>query len=292
MVSNATASTNRYFCSKCRTLCANHGFYLRTSDRACIRRFRCRLCQRTYSDATHSLCYQQKKRQLNPVIFKLLSGGYSQRRAALDLGVNRKTVVRKFLLMGEEAKLCLPLLARRNQTKVTTFEFDDLETYEHTKCKPLSVTIAVEYRTRRILGFRVSEMPARGPLAAISRKKYGRRKDLRKIARLELFREMRSFIASGALIKSDQNPHYVPDVFRMFPDCLHKTYKGRKPAAIGQGELKKGRNDPLFSLNHTCAMLRANLNRLFRRTWCTTKLKERLTLHIALYSLNHNLRLI
>ena len=52
--------------------------------------------------------------------------------------------------------------------------------------------------------------------------------------------------------------------------------------------LKKIRFDPLFSLNHTCAMLRANLNRLFRRTWCTTKKPERLALHIAMYVVFHN----
>ncbi len=61
--------------------------------------------------------------------------------------------------------------------QVTSLEFDDLETFEHTKCKPLSATIAVESKTRRILGFRVARMPAKGLLAAISRKKYGYRKD-------------------------------------------------------------------------------------------------------------------
>ena len=56
----------------------------------------------------------------------------------------------------------------------------------------------------------------------------------------------------------------------------------------GQGELKKLRFDPLFALNHTCAMLRANINRLFRRTWCTTKKKERLEQHLAVYMDFHN----
>ena len=56
----------------------------------------------------------------------------------------------------------------------------------------------------------------------------------------------------------------------------------------GQGELKKLRFDPLFALNHTCAMLRANINRLFRRTWCTTKKKECLEDHLAVYMDFHN----
>ena len=61
---------------------------------------------------------------------------------------------------------------------------------------------------------------------------------------------------------------------------------------VGQGELKKIGKDPLFSLNHTAAMLRANINRLFRRTWRTTKKPERLADHIALYVWYHNSELI
>jgi hypothetical protein len=35
-------------------------------------------------------------------------------------------------------------------------------------------------------------------------------------------------------------------------------------------------------------MLRANINRLFRRTWCTTKKKEGLMQHLAVYMDFHN----
>jgi hypothetical protein len=45
---------------------------------------------------------------------------------------------------------------------------------------------------------------------------------------------------------------------------------------------------PLFKINHTCAMLRANINRLFRRTWCTTKRPEMLKNHLDIYLHFHN----
>jgi hypothetical protein len=35
-------------------------------------------------------------------------------------------------------------------------------------------------------------------------------------------------------------------------------------------------------------MTRANMNRLFRRTWCTTKLPARLADHLAIYAVFHN----
>ena len=98
-------------------------------------------------------------------------------------------------------------------------------------------------------------------------------------------------IDNTAIIKSDQNPHYADDVRRFFSKCKYVTYKGRAPRSNGLGELKKGGFDPLFSLNHTCATLRAKANRLFRRTWCTTKKPDRLDLHLALVTLHHNLQL-
>jgi hypothetical protein len=200
-------------------------------------------------------------------------------------------VARKLDFLGSQA---LVQLAQSNlsKPKATTVEFDDLETFEHTKCKPLSVTLMVEHRTRRILGFKVAQMPAKGKIARLSRKKYGRRPDHRAQKRKELFKEMKPLITESALIKSDENPHYVSDVRDHFPKCIHQRHKGQRGSVVGQGELKKIRFDPLFSLNHTCAMFRANINRLFRKTWCTTKLPEKLTKHIAIYAVYHNFILL
>jgi len=180
----------------------------------------------------------------------------------------------------------------RAQEEATIIEFDDLETFEHSKCKPLSVTLAVEHKTRRILGFEVSQMPAKGKLSRLALKKYGPRKDERAGARERLFQKIKPLIHDEALIKSDENPHYISPVRRHFPNATHERHKGQRGSIVGQGELKKVRFDPLFSLNHTCAMLRANVNRLFRRTWCTTKLPERLSLHLAMYVDFHNELLI
>ena len=134
-------------------------------------------------------------------------------------------------------------------------------------------------------------MPAKGKIAAYSRKKYGPRKDFRPQARAKLFSEMRELVHSNAVIRSDSNPSYVGDVRKYFPKSSHITVLGGRGAVVGQGELKKLRWDPIFSLNHTCAMMRANINRLIRKTWCTTKKPSELAGHIAIYALEHNRRL-
>ena len=267
------------------------GHFYRKSDQKKLQRYRCLSCRKTFSDASPNACFGQKKRQLNQTIFELLVSGVSQRRLALLLKINRKTVVRKFLFLGASAYEFLPKL-NLLYPKTHTLEFDDLETFEHTKFKPLSVTIAVEYKSRRILGFRVAKMPAKGLLVKRALKKYGIRKDERKKKRNELFEEIKDFVKEGALIKSDENPHYIYDVKKHFPKSKHERFKGKRGCVVGQGELKGGGFDPLFSLNHTYAMFRANVNRLFRRTWNTTKIPERLGLHMAMYALYHNLKLI
>lgn len=275
-----------------RNVLVKYGSFYRTSDRKKVQRFYCRLCRLHFSTATYSINFNQKKRQFNHRVARLLVSGVSQREGSKILQIDRKTFVRKFIFMGHRAK---DKLRKENQllySKSQNIQFDDMETFEHTKCKPLSITLAVEEKSRRILDYQVSQMPAKGLLAEISRKKYGLRSDQRKAARHKLLKNLQTIAQARCVIKSDENPHYPNDVRKYFPHSVHKVYKGRRGAIIGQGELKKIGFDPIFDLNHTCATLRARMNRLFRRTWCTTKKPERLDLHLAITALFHNRNLM
>ena len=91
--------------------------------------------------------------------------------------------------MAEQARI-KTLHFNHQHSPAKIMVFDDVETFEHSKCKPLAITLAVEEPTRRILGFKVSSMPAKGLLAALSRKKYGKRKDERPENRKLLFEEL------------------------------------------------------------------------------------------------------
>ena len=81
--------------SKKKSNISKKGFFLRKSDSKKIQRYSCSLCKHGFSQATFSLCYKQKKRKVNPVLYKLLSSGISMRKAALILNLNRITVKRK-----------------------------------------------------------------------------------------------------------------------------------------------------------------------------------------------------
>ncbi len=268
-----------------------NGTFFRSSDSKTIQRWICKSCRRRFSAATFQAAYLQNKRRVNPQVAQLLSSGVSQRRIALILKIARVTVARKLAFLAKWAQI------RHDEwietiPKAKEVQFDDLITIEHTKCKPLAVSLAVEKGTRRILGFEVSSIPASGPLSDISRKKYGPRPNTRPAGLKRLFEKIGKGVAPSVTFRSDGDPLYPSVVRRYFPGAAHHRHRGGRGCISGQGELKKLRYDPLYSLNHTCAMLRANINRLFRRTWCTTKKAERLRQHIAVYAEFHNTRLI
>lgn len=265
-----------------------HGVFYRRSDSQLVRRFRCVKCKRTCSSATFHACYRQKKRRKNEFLYRLLCSGVSQRRSARLLHVHRTTVVRKFRFLAEQCRMRqIKYRASFSAPQIQEVVFDEMETFEHTKLKPVSIALAVT-PSREILSTQVAQMPCKGQLAAKSRKKYGPRFDYRPRALRNLLLELRPIVKEDALFKSDKSPFYPKPLASIFPRAKHLTTKGGRAAVVGQGELKKLGFDPLFSLNHTAAMLRANLNRLFRRTWCTSKNLRGIRDHVALYTCYHN----
>ena len=249
------------------------GVFFRKSDSRKIARFYCKSCQKTFSHSTGKSSAYQKQRRITHLLKQLLNSGVSQRRAARILNVNPKTVIRRFRYIAkEERSRHEKWLKKEYQNQaLNIIQFDDLETAEHSKCKPLSVALAVDPKTRKILSFQVNQMPARGHLAKIAFIKYGFRRDERPIGWDALLKNLVPLIKPDAIFHSDENPHYPKFVKKYYPLATHSTVLGGRGSIAGQGELKKLKYDTLFSLNHTCAMLRANLNRLFRRTWCITK---------------------
>lgn len=270
------------------------GYFFRKSDSRKIARFQCLICKRTFSQASYSDCFGQKKRRLNPEIGKLLAGSSNLNLLARQLKVSRNTVANKLLFLGKKAQRRNAEFVRSYASKspIAQVQFDEMESFEISKCLPVSLPLLVETGTNLVLGFRVCSMPAKGPLAEISRRKYGPRVDERAQAAGDLFRELKSHFRLDVEIRSDENPKYPSWIRPHFPNARHLRYKGRRGCVVGQGELKAGGFDPLFSLNHTAAMLRAHVSRLFRRTWNTTKKRERLALHIAIYVQAHNQRIL
>jgi hypothetical protein len=207
------------------------------------------------------------------------------RRCAKLLNVSYPTIVKKLAFLG---KLSQQRLDKMSLENVKSLQFDELQTIEHTKLKPLAIAIAVAEDGRKILGFRVAKMPATGHLSKVSIKKYGRRPNERVQQLKSLFDDLSPRLPENISVKSDECGFYKQIIRKALPMAEYTQFKGGLSQNSAQGELKKVGKDPLFTINHTFAMCRANINRLFRKTWCTTKKIDGLIHHLSLYAVIHN----
>ncbi len=270
-----------------------NGYNTRKSDSKKIQRFRCPVCGKSTSSATGSPNFMLKKKRINNKCFELLNSSTSQRRTAILLGVDKKTVERraKFFHVIYKTHNKNFLIKNYQNNKITKVQFDEMESFIHTKLKPTSVPLAVCADTRKILDIQTASMPANGLNAHKSVEKYGKRPDDREEALDRLFENIKPFVDPEAVFISDSKTIYPKLVRKHFPKGTHISVKGRRSAIVGQGELKKIGYDPLFSLNHTCAMIRDNVKRLSRKTWCTSKTMSGLQGQLSMYAYYHNTEL-
>ena len=268
------------------------GTFRRKEDSKIIQRFRCKSCGLRFSSATFSDAYRQKKRRVNTPLLRLLASGVSMRRSAVLLGVNRKTIERKLPFLAVRCRRLNQQHLENLKGRVHNIQLDDLITKENSKLKPLSVTIAVDENRRTILALEVSQIPAFGHLSKSALKKYGKRKDEHFEGLTRLFQTITPIVSPEVQVKSDEHQRYPGFISAYLPKAKHLTFPSQRGCIVGQGELKKVHFDPLFIINHTCAILRANVNRLIRKTWCTTKDPKKLKDHLDVFIYFYNQRLL
>lgn len=268
------------------------GRFRRKEDSKSIQRYRCKSCGTRFSSATFTQTYRQKKRRINHQLLKYLVSNVSMRRSAILLKVHRKTVERRLPFLAKKCRRLNQVHLNSFRGRIHNIQIDDLITKENSKLKPLTVSIAVDEDRRMILALEVSKIPAFGHLSRLAVKKYGYRKDEHSEGLTRLFQTISPIVSSEVRIKSDEHQRYPSFISAYLPRAKHLTYKSERGCIAGQGELKKVKFDPLFIVNHTCATLRANVNRLIRKTWCTTKDQRRLKDHLDLFIYFYNQRLL
>lgn len=268
--------------------CGSHqilkrGSYLIRHNGRRIRRYSCKLCEKSFSRRTLKITYRQKKPYLNRDIYKLHCYGLPLRGISKFLGVSYRTVYRKFKWMG-------PLIPKVSVKPGEKLYLDEMETIEHTKAKPLSILLITD-EFYNLHAAEVASMPAKGPLAGVSVKKYGFRPDHRQII---LENTLKSISESSSRVKeilTDAKSSYVPMIKKYFPEVEHKIHNqaDKKRHQERMHELfRKKKFDPLFPVNQRSAKLRADIRRLTRRSWCTTKKPQHLQFHLNMYCYFNN----
>ena len=259
-------------------------FYFVRHSRVFIRRYFCKDCLKSFSGKTLCPTYRQKKPYLNPQIFKLLVSGNTQRGVARLLKCSKNTVNLKFLWLS------LYHYKDQNLKPSLHLQIDEMESIEHTKLKPIAIPLCVDEHYQ-ILSIKTGSIKAKGHLARISERKYGIREDQRVMALRDLLKDLKAK-HTPLSITTDAHPLYPKLIKEYFPNTEHiqiiSREKVKKQKELLFTKERKLIFDPMFALNQRCAKLRADIRRLTRRSWCTTKKIENLQRHLELYQSFNN----
>lgn len=247
-----------------------------------LQRWQCRheSCGRTFTALTGTDVWRQRRREINDGLFGLVCSGVTMRRAAVLLGIAYSTVHRRMGFLSRRARDAheRALSDPKASGLLTDYvQFDEMRSYEHTKAKQLTIGLAVRGKTGQIISFRVGRIPTSGKLAKLGREKYNWTKDESFTVMRRMLSDVGRCIDDGGTVAFDGWPRYptlVSTILR--PKRLsHEVVHGRAA--------KNGGFDRLFTLNHVCAKVRADVACMARRTWSTTKHRDRLQERLWIY---------
>lgn len=210
--------------------------------------------------------------------FQVVCLGHHSAPHRKKLGVAKKTVERKFLRLAARARKIHEQQIEEGLLASSYVFFDEMETFEHSKLKPVSVALAVQGKTGKILDAKVARShPKRN--AKASHKQYPHWTNNSIEARRSVMSTIKRCGRDDLTIATDKHKSYPSLVRSIAPRA--KIEQFRRKAFYAS-------YDPLFWLQHICARIRADLSRMRRRTWVTTKKMERLQAHLDLYIAYNN----
>jgi len=138
------------------------------------------------------------------------------------------------------------------------------------------------------------QRPKRGPVAFLANEPFRPPNFLKKTQTCVVVREYS--IKFAEIFRVFQSPETLYQAIgpikcicrkRYFPNSTHETFSSRELVRKKKELLflnqEKKLFDPLFPLNQRCAMLRHDIKRLARRSWCTTKRPDRLETVLRIY---------
>ena len=120
------------------------GYFVTKWNHQPVWRYQCISCLKTFSTHTRRDTYRQKKPYLNQSIFEWYCSGVTLRRMAIVLRTTRNTVIKKFHFLSELARKKHEEHVRVGLLKTNKIQFDEMETFEHTKLKPLSISLSID----------------------------------------------------------------------------------------------------------------------------------------------------
>lgn len=241
-------------------------------------------CRKTFSNKGLSWQKDFKRPELLKEVFIRYTSGNSMRRISDELECNRETVARIVRLLGSKIKSYHYSLIEAGRLSTSFVGFDEMETYEHTKLKPLAIVLAVDVSNRKIIDARVCEIRAKGRTAPLSIAKYGIRQNLSPEVREEVASRMALCLQGpSSRITSDAKKAYLTLFRRFIPNATHHPIVSRAKFSV-----RDPANKEMGRFNNVCAVIRQYMSRMSRRSLVSTKNPDMLQAHLYLFIARYN----
>ena len=241
-------------------------------------RYECLDCFKTFTKRTGAVNYRKRKQELRDKITRMYCERMSLRGIARTLNIDIKTAVRYFLENSEVSKNRNLKDLKQGKIKTSFMQFDQLETYEHTKRRPVGIQISIRHKTGEIISAKVGY----APLRALSVSKKEIETWNKEFASNKNLIDM--LIESKDALKKNQSTitcdSYRPQI-KVLQNLVKDTSIQIQPSTK---ENKK--------IDRVFRKMRQDISRLGRKTLSTTKKIENLQRHLDLYiDYNNNQRL-
>ena len=237
--------------------------------------YKCKDCNKKFTRRNESINYRHRKQHFRERITKLYCERMSLRGIARVLGINYKTVVRYFRENAGEAHKANKKRIAKGDFVTSFVQFDQLETYEHTKRKPVGIQISVRCKTKEIISARVGYIPIRALTVSKAYSTEWNSKITDSRIREMLLRTKTVLNKKGALISCDRENQQV-NLLKKLCTEPHIT------VAPSSSENK--------IIDRVFRRMRQDISRLGRKTLSTTKDISELQKHLDLYTDYHNLK--
>ena len=261
-------------CPHCESKDKRKRGYLKTK-RGKTQRYECLNCNKTFTKRNHSINYRKRKQQLREQITKRYCEKQSLRAIARTLNASYPTVVKYF---RENAELARQANKKRvGKDLITSYvQFDQLETYEHTRKKPVGIQISIRPKTREIISAKVGYIPIRALSVSKQHSLGWNERAKRSLHTQKMILETKEALnKKGATISCDKERSQLTTL----KDFCTEDFITLAPSSERNKEI-----DRAFR------RIRNDVSRLNRRTICTTKDITRLQDHLDLYTEYHNVK--
>ncbi len=264
-----------------------YGFYKPQCRQHPVQRFHCLDCGRTFSEQTFRQDYRDRRPELNIRLYESLVSSTGYRQSARILHMSARGALRKARKIERQAGWLHENLSAKLPGG-RTYAFDELETFEHSKLRPVTMPVVVECASWFLVAHGVAPIRRLAQQGSERRQaqdeleaEEGIREDDSRECVHEVFARVDRRLNGGKLrVHTDQKSTYGPILSEIFGDRVrHVTTSGKA---------KRDPSNPLFPINITLAMCRDNLGRLRRRTWLVSKKREYLRTHMQMFTVYRN----